>query len=77
MLSKENVMKNAKMYEQIHDEFYALLDKNIPQDPNVGFDFSTNPSLDAKEVYELFYRLDYAARKLRAMAINFVGEGSN
>ena len=57
--------ENTKLIE-IRDEIFDFLDKNIPnQDGN--FDFSKNPTLDAKEVYERFFKLDYQARKLRAL----------
>ncbi len=57
--------ENSKLIE-IRDEIFEYLDKNIPtKDGN--FDFSQNPTLDAKEVYERFFKLDYQARKLRAL----------
>ena len=57
--------ENSKLIE-IRDEIFEYLDKNIPQKDG-NFDFSNNPTLDAKEVYERFFKLDYQARKLRAL----------
>ncbi len=57
--------ENSKLI-QIRDEVFDFLDKNIPQ-VDGNFDFSKNPTLDAKEVYERFFKLDYQARKLRAL----------
>jgi len=66
---KEYVEKeNAKLIE-IRKEIFEYLDNNIPKDKNGGFDFSDNPKLDAKEVYERFFKLDYQARKLRALLV--------
>ena len=60
--------ENAKLIE-IRDEIFEYLDKHIPQDKNGAFDFNENPKLDAKEVYERFFKLDYQARKLRALLV--------
>ena len=66
---KEYVEKeNAKLIE-IRKEFYNYLDNNIPKDKDGNFDFSDNPKLDAKDVYEKFFKLDYQARKLRALLV--------
>jgi len=66
---KEYVEKeNAKLIE-IRKEFYNYLDNNIPKDKDGNFDFSDNPKLDAKDVYERFFKLDYQARKLRALLV--------
>ena len=58
--------ENGKLIE-IRDEFFELLDKSIPQDKDGNFDFTNNPTLDAKAVYENLFKLDYQARKLRAL----------
>jgi hypothetical protein len=66
---KEYVEKeNAKLIE-IRKEFYNYLDNNIPKDKDGNFDFSNNPKLNAKDVYERFFKLDYQARKLRALLV--------
>jgi len=66
---KEYVEKeNAKLIE-IRKDFYNYLDKNIPKKEDGSFDFSQNPILDAKDIYEKFFKLDYQARKLRALLV--------
>ncbi|OQX73001.1 MAG: hypothetical protein B6D59_06860 [Campylobacteraceae bacterium 4484_4] len=65
----EDVRKEMKAYEAARNEFFKLFDEKIPKKPNGLFDFSDHPTLDAKEVYELFYKLDYQARKLRGLLI--------
>ncbi|NOX15285.1 MAG: hypothetical protein GXP61_04550 [Epsilonproteobacteria bacterium] len=54
----------------IRTEFYDFLDANIPKDKSgFTYDFSNNPKIDAKRVYELFHKLDYRARKLRGRLV--------
>ncbi|WP_333803270.1 hypothetical protein [Sulfurospirillum sp.] len=56
------------------DAFMAYLDANVPKDSkNIAFDFSNHPTLDAKAVYEHFYKLDYQARKIRGFVIRNLG----
>jgi len=56
------------------DAFMAYLDANVPKDSkNIAFDFSNHPTLDAKAVYEYFYKLDYQARKIRGFVIRNLG----
>jgi hypothetical protein len=64
---KEYVRAENMKLMKIRDEFFRLLDNNIPKDRDGNFDFSDNSTLDAKEVYENLFRLDYQARKLRAL----------
>ncbi len=74
MLDKEEVKKELSTLIEIRDEFYAYLDANLPKDENTGiFDFSANPSLNAKDVYERFFKLDYQARKLRGFLVATYG----
>lgn len=66
MLDKQQVQKEVDTLIKIREEFYAFLDENVPKDEKTnGYDFSKNPTLDAKKVYEHFFKLDYQARKLR------------
>ena len=59
----------AKLIEA-RDAFMAYIDANVPKDSkNIAFDFSNHPTLDAKAVYEHFYKLDYQARKIRGFVI--------
>ncbi len=62
-LDKKVVEQELKKLRAIREEFYDYLDKNIPSKKS-GYDFSSNPKLDAKEVYERFFKLDYQSRKL-------------
>ena len=64
---KDYIKSENKKLIEIRDEIFEFLDKNIPQNGDGSFDFSKNPTLDAKEVYERFFKLDYQARKLRAL----------
>ncbi len=68
--TKEYIQKETDKLMEIRKEFYNFLDKNIPKDKFGIYDFSTSPELDAKKVYELFYKLDYQARKLRGILVN-------
>ena len=72
MEDKELAKKECKAYEAIRDEFFDFFDKNIPKQSNGLFDFEDR-SIDAKRVYELFYRLDYQARKLRGLVVEGYG----
>ena len=73
MFDKEYVLKETERLIEIRKEFYEYLDKNIPKDKFGIYDFKDNPKLDAKNVYELFYKLDYQARKLRGILVNTYG----
>ncbi|WP_200763678.1 CmeU family protein [Nitrosophilus alvini] len=72
-MDKEKAMKELKAYEKIRNEFYSYLDSKIPKKENGMFDFENAEQLDAKEIYELFYKLDYQARKIRGMVVNLLG----
>ncbi len=65
----EDVRKEMKKYEEQRNAFYALFDNEIPKKENGMFDFDNAPKLDAKEVYDLFFKLDYQARKIRGLLI--------
>jgi hypothetical protein len=54
---------------EIRDAFYGYLDTNIPKDEKGNYDFGAHPTLDARSVYEHFFKLDYQARKLRAFMV--------
>ena len=57
------IKEELSKLKEIREEFYSYLDTNIPS-KNIGYDFSNNSKLDAKEVYERFFKLDYQSRKL-------------
>ncbi len=65
----DDIKKEMRKLEEIRNDFYALFDKELPKDKNGLFDFSDNPKLDAKEVYDHFFKLDYQARKIRGLLI--------
>jgi hypothetical protein len=73
MTPVDEVRKEMRAYQQIRDEFYDFLDKNLPKNKFDMFDFSNSPSLDAKEVYNRFHKLDYQARKLRGLLMEARG----
>ncbi|MBP1681536.1 MAG: hypothetical protein H6Q35_1875 [Proteobacteria bacterium] len=59
---------------EARDAFMAYMDATVPKDKNgIAFDFSAHPTLDAKTVYEHFYKLDYQARKIRGFVIRNLG----
>lgn len=69
-ISKENLQKQTDKYLEIREDFFAFLDSQIPKLKNTDiFNFSNSPKLDAKEIYEHFYKLDYQARKLRGFIV--------
>lgn len=70
MFSRENVEKETEKLLEIRKQFYDFLDKNISKDSFGIYDFSKPTQLDAKKVYELFYKLDYQCRKLRGIIVN-------
>lgn len=59
---------------ETREAFLAYLDASIPKDKQgIAFDFTCNPTLDAKTVYEHFYKLDYQARKIRGFVVKNFG----
>ncbi len=74
-MEKEAIMQELRAYEDRRDEFYRFLDEHIPHDASTGlFDFRNEVMLDAQKVYELFHKLDYQARKIRAIVFNEIIE---
>ncbi|MCF6200774.1 MAG: hypothetical protein L3J42_01395 [Hydrogenimonas sp.] len=75
-MTKDEIMKELRAYEDRRDEFYRFLDEHIPHDASTGlYDFRNRVLLDAKKVYELFHKLDYQARKIRGIVVNEILEG--
>lgn len=69
-----DIDKELEKLIEARDAFMAYFDENIPKDKNgIAFDFSNHPTLDAKTVYEHFYKLDYQARKIRGFVIRNLG----
>ncbi len=74
MDKKELIDSECKKLIDARSEFLDYLDSNIPKESSgISFDFSDNPKLDAKKIYELFYKLDYQARKLRGYLVSDYG----
>lgn len=70
MEEKEMIETELKKLVEIREDFLSYLDSAIPKDKQgLCFDFSTHPTLDAKRVYEHFYKLDYQARKIRGFVV--------
>jgi hypothetical protein len=73
MLDKEMVEKELDKLIEIRTEFLEYLDSKIPKKNEFEFDFDNAEKLDAKEVYERFFKLDYQARKIRGFLVNELG----
>lgn len=75
MITKEAAFIEFKEYEKIRNEFFSFLDENIPfKEGSSSYDFEKCKTLDAEDVYKLFFKLDYQARKVRGVAIDLVNE---
>ncbi len=73
ILDKDMLKEELAKLIEIRNEFYDYLDTHIPKTKTGQFDFSQNPTLEAKEVYERFFKLDYQARKLRGFLVRTYG----
>lgn len=69
MQEKTVVETETEKLMEIRNAFYAYLDEHVPKDSRGNYDFAAGPTLDAKGVYEHFFKLDYQARKLRAFLV--------
>ncbi|MCH9812370.1 MAG: hypothetical protein K0U47_00295 [Epsilonproteobacteria bacterium] len=69
MTSIEDTKKEMRKYEETRNAFYDHFDNTIKKLENGQFDFSQAQNLDAQEIYELFFKLDYQARKIRGLLI--------
>ena len=73
-MDKQVVEKELAKLIDIRTDFLNYLDESIPKKENkIEFDFSDNPKIDAKTVYEHFFKLDYQARKLRGFLVTEFG----
>jgi len=71
---KYDIEKELEELIKIRTDFYDYLDSNIPKDKRgIAYDFSDNPTLDAKSIYDHFHKLDYQARKLRGFLVEAYG----
>lgn len=74
MREDEMIAQELDKLIEIREAFLSYLDASIPKDKQgIAFDFSTQPALDAKSVYEHFYKLDYQARKIRGFLVKKIG----
>ena len=74
MDENELIAKDLATRIDIREASLAYLDETIPKDKSgIAFDFSNHPTLDAKSVYEHFYKLDYQARKIRGFVVKNLG----
>ncbi len=74
MEKKYDIEKELEELIKIRTDFYDYLDSNIPKDKRgIAYDFSDNPTLDAKSIYDHFHKLDYQARKLRGFLVEAYG----
>lgn len=65
MQERENIEKKLNDIFKARDEFFALLDDNIPKKAGTDvFDFKNAKNVDIKDVYTKFYAFDYSVRKL-------------
>lgn len=70
MNEKEMIEQELNKLIEVREAFLEYLDASIPKEDNGQvFDFSQDPTLDAKSVYEHFFKLDYQARKLRGFLV--------
>ena len=74
MNEDEIIIKELDKLIDIREAFLNYLDASIPKDKQgIAFDFSAHPTLDAQNVYEHFYKLDYQARKIRGFLVKKIG----
>ena len=74
-MKKEEAYKEFKAYEKQRNEFFSYLDSKIPfLDGTNSYDFKKSKALDPEEIYELFFKLDYQARKVRCVGIDLINE---
>ena len=69
MLDKDYVKKEMMALTDIREDFYTYLDQHIDKDADGKYNFENAPVLNAQEVYEKFFALDYQARKLRGFLV--------
>jgi len=67
-MDKQLVINELKKMSQMRENFYHYLDENIPKDINDIYNFG-DIKLDAKEIYSLFFKMDYQSRKLKALLV--------
>ena len=72
-MDKEKAMEEFKRYEKMRTQMYEFLEEFIPKKADGSLDFDNAKDLNAKEVFDRWFKLDYQARKIRGIAINCLG----
>ena len=72
-MDKEAAIKEFKKYEEMRMQMYDFFDRFIPKKSDGTYDFENGGQIDAKEAFDMFFKLDYQARKIRGIAINCLG----
>ncbi len=72
-MDKEAAKKEFKKYEQMRQEMYEFLEEFIPKSDSGTLEFDKAKDINAKEVFDRWFKLDYQARKIRGIAINCLG----
>lgn len=65
-MTQETNMNEFKAYEKQRNEWFDFFDKHQNVDENGINTFSGE--IDIKDMYAMFYKLDYQSRKVRAIA---------
>ena len=65
-MTQDTNMNEFKAYEQQRNEWFSFFDSHQKIDEN-GVNTFTG-TIDIKDMYDMFYKLDYQARKVRAIA---------
>ena len=66
----ETIERELEKLIEAREAFLAYIDASVPKDKNgIAFDFSQHPTLDAKSVYEHFYKLDPDCQRHRTFHI--------
>ncbi|MDR1285686.1 MAG: hypothetical protein LBJ88_05765 [Campylobacteraceae bacterium] len=72
-MKQDELKKELDEFFAIRDEIFEFLDKSVPKDKSgFNFDFSKDPTLNARDFYKIFYRYDYKARKTFASAMKML-----
>ena len=64
--------KEFKKYEEMRMQMYNYFDRLIPKIGGV-YDFSQAKKANSQELFDMFFKLDYQARKIRGIAIQCLG----
>ncbi|NPA83624.1 MAG: hypothetical protein GXO38_04000 [Epsilonproteobacteria bacterium] len=69
----ERAKEEFRRYEEMRQEMYQFLEGAIPRKADGSLDLERAGQLDAKELFERWFKLDYQARRIRAIAIECLG----